>query len=205
MRNIHSRLSMAFAIISLSVCQIIGPANTLTAASPPKKEDKPATDDAESAKAPTQRDTYEITTRYKHEWIKMPPISGKSILDNDTIAYKHQPGYATVVFFLASWCEPCQQLTPSFLAIEKKFARLPVKFIYIFTSDTMQDAQGFAKEYKVPSGILATHEVLRDYHGPELPALYVGDRHNWIAKRFLKADRASLQELDEFLTLITSF
>lgn len=193
-----------------SVLLMLNIAQSALASSPPPKEKKDdkhgaeaAPEEDEETKAKNQRELYEITTRYKHSWIKMPPITGKSIVDDDTVAVKNEPGMATVVFFLASWCEPCQKITPDMLAMQKKFARLPVRFVYVFTSDTKQDAQGFAKEYKVPDGILANHDILKAYHGPELPTIYVGDRHNWITKRFLKADSNSLKEIEEFLTLIT--
>lgn len=203
----HRKSNTSYLLCLLSVLAN----SSISYASAEKKPDKKADAAkgeaavaAAAANAQKQRELYEPSTKYRNSWIKIPGITGRNVFDDDRYEFKPERGVANVVFFLASWCEPCQKITPEMVALERKYKNLPVKFVYVFTSDTLQDAQGFAKEYKVTSGVMATHEVLRDYHGPELPTIYVGDRHNWLAKRTLKADDDSVKELDQFLALITN-
>jgi hypothetical protein len=53
--------------------------------------------------------------------------------------------------------------------------------------------------------MLANHEILKAFHNPELPSIYVGDRHGWMLTRYLKAQTAELSKLDGVLKTLTSY
>lgn len=168
---------------------------------------------AESAKPaekgaaePTDAKSLEPSTHYVHSWKSMPGFTATGLGDNQgPMSIEPRPGRALVVMFLASWCEPCQQLMASYQTIEKRYRRLNADFVYVFAHDTQDDAQGFMKEFGLSRGILANHDVLKAYHNPELPTIYVGDRHGWLMTRFVKAGASEVQSLDGLLRNLTAY
>jgi thiol-disulfide isomerase/thioredoxin len=144
--------------------------------------------------------------RYVHKWIPFPPFLGAALPKADgQRTIEPQAGRATVVLFLASWCEPCQRLVPKFRDLEKRYSRLSVDFHYVFTHDTLEDAGGFMKEFGIESGVLGSLEILKTYHNPDLPTIYLGDRHGWLMGRYVKAGPEAVEQLDEVLKYLTAY
>jgi thiol-disulfide isomerase/thioredoxin len=143
---------------------------------------------------------------YVHKWLAFPAISGAGLPQADgQREVAPQPGRLTVLLFLASWCEPCQQLVPKFRQVEKRYARLPVDFHYLFVHDTLEDAGGFMKEFGIARGVLGNNDILKTFHNPDLPSIYVGDRHGWLMKRYIKAGPDAVVELDELLKYLAAY
>lgn len=132
-------------------------------------------------------------------------ISGVDLKTGKTIKYSPKRGRATVVFFVASWCEPCQQLMPQVKNLAKKYENIYTDIIYVFAHDTKDDASGFAREHKLTGHmVLANHEILKAFKNPPLPAFYVGDRYNYLSNRALKLTSSDLAKLDDYLTKLTA-
>lgn len=148
----------------------------------------------------------DITSHYAHSWYNFPVISGKKVNDRGFLSFKPARGYATVAVFLASWCIPCQTMLRSFQDLERKYKNRYTTFVYIFAHDLEQDAAGFIEAYKLHgNNIMASVDLMKRFHEPDLPSVYLGDRHGWLAWRKLSIDQASLSELDRFLELHTSY
>jgi thiol-disulfide isomerase/thioredoxin len=107
--------------------------------------------------------------------------------------------------FLASYCEPCQEMMESYLRLEKRYRRLNTDFVYVFAHDTKDDAEGYMKEFGLRHGILANFDALKAFHNPKLPTIYVGDRHGWLMTRFEESSAADLAKLDTYLRDLTAF
>jgi thiol-disulfide isomerase/thioredoxin len=161
-----------------------------------KKEDAKA--------APEAKSKMEHTDGYVNEWIPFPPFNAIALPGLEKFSYKPTRGEMTVVVMLATWCAPCVKMMPEILRLQARTARLPVKYLNIFTNDTKQDAIGFMTEHGMKSGVLATHEVLATFKNPELPAIYVGDRNSWMLMRYLKATPENLAEIEESIRYLTA-
>lgn len=149
---------------------------------------------------------FEITDKYTHEWIRFPDAKGHSLKDSQVMEVLPKKGEATVLFFVASWCLPCQKLAPSMQEIRKKYQSQSARIVWVFAQDTLKDAQGFMKAHKLDGdAILADKETLKAFLEPELPSVYMGDRTNWLALRYLKVNRDQLKELSEVLADHTSY
>ena len=158
----------------------------------------------EEEKPAETKSKMELTDGYVHEWIPFPPFNAIALPGGDKFSYKPVRGEMTVVFLVATWCAPCVKMMPDILRMQARTARLPVRYINIFTHDTKQDATGFMKEHGMKSGVLATHEVLATFKNPELPAIYVGDRNSFMMMRYLKASPRDLAEVEESVKYMTA-
>ena len=145
------------------------------------------------------------TDRYVQHWVPMLGFSAAPVGSSEQEQVQPRPGRALVVVFLASWCEPCQQLMPEILRLEKHYNKLNTDFVYVFTHDTGDDAAGFMKEFALEHAYLANQDVLKIYHNPELPTIYVGDRHKWLAGRFVNVSQQDLAKLDNLLRPMTAY
>lgn len=148
----------------------------------------------------------EPSDHYVHSWTAMPSFTATGLGDDQgPMSVGPRPGRALVVLFLASWCEPCQQLMADYQVLEKRYRRLGADFVYVFAHDTQDDAQGFMKEFGLSRGILANHDVLKAYHNPELPTIYLGDRRGWLTTRYVKAGATEVERLDGLLRNLTAY
>lgn len=148
----------------------------------------------------------EDSNKYIHNWVKLPDFQALRVESEELYSFTPKYGTTSVVTFIASWCMPCQQLIGYMLDLEKKYKKTNTEFIYVFTQDSLEDAQGFIKTYNMNgTNVLANSKMYETYHQPELPAVYVGDRYNWLIFRESRVKREGLKNLDEFLRLHTSF
>lgn len=144
-------------------------------------------------------------TRYVHQWIPMPKLAATDLKSQDSVSIGSRKGRSMVVFFIASWCEPCQNISGLLLNLTGRYSRLPVDFYFVFSHDTLDDARGFMTEHKIPQGYLAEFATLKSFNNPELPSIYVGDRQGWLLTRKLKAEPKDIKELQETLDYLTAF
>ena len=153
---------------------------------------------------------YILTDSYVHDWEKFPSIpETTTVLSGEQFSYVPYKGRAVAVIFLASWCKPCQFMIEDLLAIEKKYSNLHTDFIYVFSHDREKDARNFVshirKEFRedgfTPMGtaIFGHTELLRKFHTPSLPGIYLGDRWSWLAARYLRTKPEDLKKMDLFL------
>ena len=111
------------------------------------------------------------TNFYVHTWIAMPGFTAAR-LDGENEQETTQPtkGRTMVLVFLASWCEPCQQMMPEMQRLQRHYQKLNTDFIYIFSHDTRDDALGFIKEFNLGKAYLANQSVLKPITPPSCPA-----------------------------------
>jgi hypothetical protein len=150
-------------------------------------------------------DRLEPTDYYVHKWIATPAFAATQLPDGVTRTVAPVKGRAQVILFLGSWDEGSQRLVAEFERLAIRYRRLTADFVYVFVSDTLDDATAFMKEYGLAEGYLANHEVRAAFHNTDLPTIYVGDRRGWLATRYIKADRDALASLDAFLERTTAF
>lgn len=146
-----------------------------------------------------------VSGGYVHHWIKMPSFSAANVLDLDAVDVGPRRGRMMIVFFLASWCEPCQEIVADVRRLEQRYQGLAADFVYVFAHDTRDDAAGFMREHHMTRGVLANHDVLTEYHNPELPTVYVGDRDGWLLTRYIKVKATDLAALDKWLLKWTAY
>jgi thiol-disulfide isomerase/thioredoxin len=143
-----------------------------------------------------------VAKNYEAKWISLPNIAG-SLPNGEADLIKHKKGDINVIFFLATWCIPCQKFTPKLIEIENSYKSLGVNVLYVFNHDLMADVNGYIKSYKLKNStsILATNKTLLAYRDPTLPAIYIADKKGWIIKRLLGTKQSLLKKEDITKTL----
>jgi len=141
------------------------------------------------------------------KWYRFPVITGKDLETKERVNIAPIPGFVLVVVFTASYCTACQDMMDDLVKIEKKYSKLYTRFIYVFSHDTFSDAAGSRKEFKIGKAILAdTLEGARkEFHEPELPTIYVSDRHGWLLTRYKQTTLKDLEQLDNLLKYLTVY
>ncbi len=151
--------------------------------------------------SPELSSEYIITDTYVHQWVKFPDFKAQTVIDPKPFHFQPQPGRATVVVFVASWNRPSQTLMKQFLALAEKFEKLHTDFVFVFSHDTAADALGFAEHMQMDRfrTLLATPDILKEFREPELPSIFIGDRTNWLLKRYMPVVEENLGEIDDLL------
>ena len=163
-----------------------------------KRDQKKISEGRERVKS--QKKGYTKTRGYVHNWLKFPTITGTSV-NGENITYRPQGGTPLIAIFLASWCVPCQKILPTLKKLEKKHQG-KISFLYIFSHDIKREAQAFSKAYKISATVLATHSILKAFHNPQLPTIYISDRDGWLLERYLEVKESDIKRLSETLSLL---
>ncbi len=156
-----------------------------------------------SPPAPLAEDTELKSLTQK--WHRFPTFAGVDLDTKTQTTFAPIPGFVSVVIFTASYCEPCQDLAIELQKIEKHYASLYTRFLYVYSHDTFDDARGSKKELKLANAMLANFEILHTFHNPELPTIYVSDRHGWLMTRFVNIKVSDVGKIEEMLRLLTSY
>ena len=167
------------------------------------KKDTPRKEKSSLEKVTDLQKEYTKTDKYVHNWIPFPRIEGKST-EGTTVKITATKGRPQVVVFVASWCIPCQDILAQLANIKNEFQE-HVSFTYIMAHDTEKESYKLSQKYNLSPVILATHQILKDFHNPALPSIYIGDRHGWIVDRYLNVDSAGIKDLRIFLSYLISF
>lgn len=144
-----------------------------------------------------------ITTKYVNRWIPFPSFKART-LGGKRIKVKAKKGEAIALIFISSWCLPCQKIIQRLKKLEMKYTDLHTRFIYVFAHDTNLDAKGFYRTYDIKGeAIIADISLMKTFHQPDLPSIYLADRHNWLVWRATDAKLKDINELDKFLAVHT--
>lgn len=170
------------------------------------KKEKSGESKSEHSESTEEKGPKEVvaSTGYVHEWIKFPTIRAKSLTNNAEIGTGSELGIINVVVFMASWCLPCQKISEELKNLETRYKPIEVNFLYVFAHDLENDASAFAREYNINNAILANFDLLKTFHDPELPSIYLSDRQGWIVNRYKNATPESLKDMDNFLKWISA-
>jgi len=207
LRNISKRLLRKFVNINWIIALVISLCFPFLAPTPAEAQEKkkgiPMGRKPKVNAMVKKARGFEITNDYVHKWIKFPVAKGKSIKGGMS-TIKSVKGFVSVIYFVASWDVKSQEILAKLKKVENKYAHQNAKFYYIFTHDTYEDATAFAKEYGIENGLIAGHEINKAFHHPNVPSIYVGDRHGWLSTRFLAIDSKEVDDLDNYLRLLTA-
>jgi thiol-disulfide isomerase/thioredoxin len=140
----------------------------------------------------------ELPGGYTHNWVKIPSLKGFDLSDG-TVLLAPTQGKLTVVFFMASWCIPCQDLTEKIKEIDQKYQSYGVNVYYAFSHDMVSDVRGFARDRKIPPArtILITDESMKEFKDPLLPSIFLADRKGWVIDIF-KFDAKTTPDITAF-------
>ncbi len=149
--------------------------------------------------------SYIASGGYVHSWIPFPTLNGTD-LAGKKLTIEPATAKINVYVVTASWCIKCQNLMDYLKTLSKNILPVNAKFIYVFAHDTAKDAKGFVDTYKIgEQTIMASSEILKELHNPQLPSIQLADRNAWLLTRFDNATRQDLKELETLLQYMGSY
>ncbi len=143
------------------------------------------------------------SSEYVHKWMEFPAIKGTFLLSHES-ASPSTYGTIDVVVFVATWCVKCQQILPEIEKLKPQYADRGFRFFYVFSHDLQQDVQEFLQVYHIPDTLLANDPLLKAFHNPEVPSIYVSDRKGWMVARFIQASSQDISTLKTLLYYLSS-
>jgi thiol-disulfide isomerase/thioredoxin len=130
----------------------------------------------------------------------VPPVAGTT-LDGQQLSVSGLAGRVVVLNSWASWCEPCKQEVPAFVALAGSADPADVAVVGLDVSDDPAAATAFATAFGMPypSIVDASGDLLASLPGvppTAIPSTLVIDRTGHIAARIIgAADRAELARI----------
>jgi len=112
----------------------------------------------------------------------LPDLEGKVVKTSDL------KGKVVILDFWATWCPPCRQEVPHFVALQNKYRDQGLEIVGLsLDKGGAADVKPFVEEYKVNYMMLiANDKTAEDYGGiTGIPTTFVLDKDGKIVKRFL--------------------
>ena len=106
-------------------------------------------------------------------------------------------GKVVILDFFASWCPPCRQEIPDFIALEKAYSDKGFSMVGVALVSA-QDAKDFAGKYGINYPVLIDDGKVSDAYGPirSIPTTFVLDKSGKIAKLYIGLRPKSVFEAD---------
>jgi peroxiredoxin len=112
----------------------------------------------------------------------LPDLDGKVVKSSDL------RGKVVILDFWATWCPPCRQEVPHFVALQSKYRDQGLAIVGLsLDKGGAGDVKPFVEEYNVNYMMLiANDQTARDYGGiTGIPTTFVLDKDGKIVKRFM--------------------
>lgn len=143
-----------------------------------------------------------ITNDYVHQWVEMPKITLPNAIGGQ-IQLGKRKDRIYVTFFLATYCIPCQSMTPRILEIEEKYKELDVEFNYVFVADLPKDVSSYMTTYGILRGGVGSEKVQSVFNSPRLPTVFISDRNGFLIAKLDSPGPTTPKRLDKVLKMLT--
>ena len=117
-------------------------------------------------------------------------------IDNKKLSLSAYKGKVVLLDFWATWCTPCREEIPAFVAMQQKLGPQGLQVIGISMDDDAAPVRKFYQQFQINYPVAVGDDKLAQSYGGVLglPVNFVIDREGRIAKKFLGATDVSVIE-----------
>jgi cytochrome c biogenesis protein CcmG/thiol:disulfide interchange protein DsbE len=107
-------------------------------------------------------------------------------LDGNTVKLSSLKGKVIVLDFFATWCPPCKQEIPDFIALQRQYAKEGFTMVGVSLS-RLEDTRRFAESFGINYPVLIADSYTAKVYGPlrSIPTTYIIDKDFKIAKKYI--------------------
>lgn len=130
--------------------------------------------------------------------LRPAPAFSLTDLSGRTVSLSDSRGKVVVLDFWATWCEPCKQEIPDFIAMQSKYAPQGLQVVGISMDDDEPSVRQFQQQYKMNYPVAIGNPKLADQYGGilGLPITFVIDRNGRITARHVGATDPAVIEAE---------
>ncbi|WP_248925796.1 TlpA family protein disulfide reductase [Paenibacillus hamazuiensis] len=147
-----------------------------------------------SVRPPSSEPRQPVKPGYPMPSVNLPSLDGKNVALN---ASQRKP---LLIYFWASWCEPCRAETPDLIAFyERHKGDIGVYAVNVTSKDEPDSVRSFVRQYNVRFPVLLDErgEAAEQFRIVSIPTTYWIDAQGIIADRFI--GQLTPQKLEEKL------
>lgn len=135
------------------------------------------------------------------ELIKFPDFTADSLGTGTSINQSIFLNKVTLVDFWASWCGPCKESLPDYVALAHKYKNKNFQLIAISLDDNRTDALSFLKKIKIdlPAYLEPKPSLQSELKLEVVPISFVVSSKGHIIKKFRGYKKHHLKEIEELI------
>lgn len=139
-------------------------------------------------------------------YVPAPTLKGSFVGASSKKSFEYASSKFNVVWVLGTWNDRSKDIVKLYLQLKPKFKNRPVRFVGLFTQDTLVSVAKWKQELGADFDlILADLETTKAFENPKVPSIFVVSDKGYFFDRLVMPSDKDVSALLERLLLWTNF